>query len=310
MTEKRLCLHPATRTATDCQEIPNVYRNRPRRKIGFYIAAVTFVIFVLLSAYPVFFMFTGSLMVLQKFKAAMDFYLTFHIPANANLHIFPGQITLSQYYQAILRTPAYLLQFWNSIYLLIPILAGNLTISAMAGYAFAKLRFPLKRQLLFLYMLVLILPFQVTLVPNFMVLQRLGLIGSRWAVILPSIFSPFGPFLLHQFSKKLPNSVFEMARVEGAGERTVFLKIALPQMKPGLASLAILTVIDVWSMTEQPLTLLQTTASMPLSVTLSSLTRTSPEVGFVCGTVFLLPILLSFLMGEEYLVDGMVDMML
>lgn len=287
---------------------------RRRRRAGFYAASAAWIAVILVGIFPVWFVLTGSFMGSPELNERYQqvFYSGIELTEDTKtfLHLFPSWLSFDQYYNALLGSTEYLMRFWNSMILLVPILAGQLLISAMTGYAMAKLRFPGKKSLTMLYMLVFLMPVQVTLLPNFLVLQRLGLIGSRLAVILPAVFNPFGTFWLCQFARKLPDSTLEMARVEGAGEGTVFTRIALPQMMPAISALGIMTAIDVWSMVEQPLTLLQTQSAQPLSVTLASLAQTQPTIGFAYCTIYLLPLVMLFLMAQEHLVDGISDMMI
>jgi multiple sugar transport system permease protein len=132
--------------------------------------------------------------------------------------IIPDNFNLMQYYNAFLRTPSFLVMFLNSIILTVPIVIGQLLVSMPAAYAFAKLNFPFKDKIFFIYIVIMLMPYQVTLVPNFIVLRFLGLIGTRASVILPGIFSTFGVFLMTQFIKSIPNEQCEAAQVDGASQ--------------------------------------------------------------------------------------------
>lgn len=220
------------------------------------------------------------------------------------LRFLPRVFSFAQYRHILFKTPEFLIKFWNSFLLTLPILLGLLSVSTLGGYGFAKFRFPMKKQLFFIIMLLMMLPYQVTLVPNFILLNKLNLIGSRWAVILPGIFNPFGVFLMHQFMLKIPDETVEMARIEGAGEFRIFLYIVLPQASPGIAALAVLNVLDTWNMVEQPLVLLQNEAIYPLSISLNTLSQSGYGIVFSCCIIFLLPLLLTFLAGRDALVEG------
>jgi multiple sugar transport system permease protein len=220
------------------------------------------------------------------------------------LRFLPRVFSFTQYRHILFETPEFLFKFWNSFLLTLPILLGLLTVSTLGGYGFAKYRFLMKKPLFFIMMVVMMLPYQVTLVPNFIVLNRLNLIGSRWAVILPNIFNPFGVFLMHQFMLKVPDETIETARVEGAGELRIFLRIVLPQASAGIAALAVLNVLDTWNMVEQPLVLLQNEAFYPLSIALNAIAESGYGTVFSCSVVFLIPLLLSFLAGKDALTEG------
>jgi ABC-type sugar transport system, permease component len=157
----------------------------------------------------------------------------------AALHF--GNLGFSQYYEALLVTPQYWYNFWNSVYLTLPIMLGTVFIGSLGGYGFAKFDFPGKNILFFVFIIVMMMPYQITLIPNFMVANFLGLLGSRWSLILPNIFSAFGTYLVYQFMRSIPDETIEIASIEGAGNFAVLVKIVIPQAVPGIASLAILS---------------------------------------------------------------------
>ena len=225
-------------------------------------------------------------------------------PVFAKLRLIPDKVTLRQYYTVLVKKPAYLYMFWNSMILVLPIVIGQLIVSSMAAYAFAKINFRGREKLFYLYIVVMLMPFQVTLVPNYLVAEKLGLTGSILSIILPGIFNTFGVFLLRQFMVYIPDVYAEAARVEGAGHWTVFTRIALPMTKTGLAALTILVFIDNWNMVEQPLIFLQDMAKQPLSIFLADINTGERGIAFAASVVYMIPMLLAFMYGEEFLVEG------
>jgi len=148
------------------------------------------------------------------------------------------------------------------------------------------------------------MPFQVTLVPNYIIADKLGLIGSMFSIILPGIFTTFGVFLLRQFMRNIPDEYSEAARVDGAGHWLIFSKVILPMTKTGVAALIILAFIDNWNMVEQPLIFLQDVNLQPLSTFLANINDGERGIAFAASTVYMLPMLLVFLYGENYLIEG------
>lgn len=221
-----------------------------------------------------------------------------------NLKLIPDEVVLKQYYTVLVKRIQFLFMFWNSVIIVVPIIAGQIAVGSLAAYAFGKLRFKWREQLFFIYIVVMLMPFQVTLVPNYIVADRLGLIGDYRAIILPGIFSTFGVFLLRQFMSYVPDQYIEAAKIDGAGHFYVFSRIVLPMVKTGLAALAILVFIDNWNMVEQPVIFLQDAMKLPLSVYLSDINRGAMGVAFAASTIYMLPIILVFLYGENYLVEG------
>jgi multiple sugar transport system permease protein len=156
----------------------------------------------------------------------------------------------------------------------------------------------------FVYIIVMLMPFQVTLVSNYLVADKLGLLNSYLSIILPGIFSPFGVFLLKQYMEQIPDVYIEAAKIDGASEFYIFSRIIIPLCKGGIAAVIILVFIDNWNMVEQPLILLKDAAKLPLSIYLSRINEGEIGVSFAAATLYMLPMLLIFLMGEDYLVEG------
>lgn len=127
------------------------------------------------------------------------------------------------------------------------------------------------------------MPYQVTLVPNYLVSSWLHLIDTRWAIIFPGAFAPFSVFLLTKFMRRIPVSLIEAAKLDGSSEWQIFTQICLPQCRSALYSIAILVFIDYWNMVEQPLILLPDTTKQPLSVYLSTINANEVGVAICCG---------------------------
>lgn len=213
--------------------------------------------------------------------------------------LIPEQFSLIQYYDALLRRTKFLLMFWNSVIMTVPIVIGQLIVGALAAFAFSKLRFPFRDQLFFIYIIVMLMPFQVTLVPNFIVAKNLNLLGSYASVILPGIFSTFGVFLLRQFMVYIPQEYCEASSIDGTGYFRMFTDIVLPNSKSALASMAILVFIDNWNMVEQPLVFLSDENMRPLSIFLSRINESEIGIAFACGIIYMIPALL--LLTQKYL---------
>lgn len=221
-----------------------------------------------------------------------------------SMKLIPETVTLRQYFEVLFAKHKFLRMFWNSVFIVLPIVAGQVIISAMAAFAFAKLRFRGRDTLFFLYIVIMLMPFQVTLVPNYLTLDYLGLINSYLSLIFPGVFSAFGVFLLRQFMIFIPNEYIEAAKVDGYSLVQIFFKLIMPLSKGGIASLAILSFIDNWNMVEQPLIFLKDFNKYPLSIYLSRVNEGELGIAFAAGIIYMLPMLLMFLYGENYLVEG------
>ena len=226
------------------------------------------------------------------------------VSETVNLKFVPDMVTFQQYITVLLKSPEYLFKFWNSVIYTVVIVVFQLVVAMLASYAFMRYKGRLKELIFFLYIIVTLMPYQVTLVPNFLVADWLGIIDTRWAIWMPGIFSPFAVYLLTKYMKRIPSSIIEAARVDGAGEWQIFRHICLPLCKGALYSVAILVFIDFWNMVEQPLILLTNADLHPLSIFLSKINAGEIGLAFAVATVYMVPSLLVFLYGEDYLVEG------
>lgn len=214
-----------------------------------------------------------------------------------------GRVSLQGYYEAFIASPQYLLRFWASLF------AGGITtlftllVSSMAGFSFAKYRFPGKRLCYGAMLLFMLLPLQVTLLPNYIVLDALGMLNTYASFIVPAMFMPFGTFLLTFTYKKIPDDVIEAARMDGAGTVRTLVSVATPVGKVGAASLAVLTFVDSWNMVEQPMVFLQSVQDYPISVYLAGESAPSPAL-FACGVLCIIPALLLLWFFKNELAQG------
>ena len=220
-----------------------------------------------------------------------------YVSEKVNLKFIPDKVTLSQYITGLVKSPEYLLKFWNSVILVVPIVIFQVAIASVAAYSFTRWRGKIRSGIFFFYVILMLMPYQVTLVPNYLVSDWLGILNTRWSIIFPGMFAPFSVFLLTKFMRRIPYSLIEAAKVDGAGEWDIFTKICLPQCRSALYSIAILVFIDYWNMVEQPLILLQDAESQPLSVFLSSINAGEIGLAFAMATVYMIPSLLLFLHG-------------
>ena len=255
--------------------------------LKYIILAAVAVLFLL----PILYMLANSVMptkeITEAYSTSSEHYSSFHL--------IPNQFSLEQYYQAFLRRPKFLKLFWNSVLITVPIVTVQTVVSVFAAFAFTKLKFPLRDLLFFVIIILLILPTWVTMVPNYIMIQQLGLLNSLWSLILPSAFSAFGVCLLRQYMRYVPDETIEAARIDGAGNLKVLLKIVLPQVKGGVAALIILSFIDAWNMVEQVMIYLSDKEKYPLSVALSEFSGTDVGIIFACGVIFMIPPLLLYL---------------
>lgn len=221
-----------------------------------------------------------------------------------DMNLIPEKVALSQYAELLFDSPVYLNMFWNSVKITVPIVVEQIIVSTLAAYAFTVLKFKGKELLFFLYIIVMLLPLQVTLMPNYIVADWLGITDSYLAIILSGIFNPFGVFLLRQFMKSLPDAYLEAAKIDGAGHGTIFISIILPMIKPGIAATAMLTLLDYWNLVDQAIIFIQDSEKQPLSTFLAQINNGDIGLAFAGSCFYAVPMLLVLLYGQEHLKQG------
>lgn len=230
------------------------------------------------------------------------------ISENVNLKFIPDKATLSQYKNVLFKNPEYLFKFWNSIILTVPITVFQLAVAILTSYGFSRYNNKFKNLIFFVYIILMLMPYQVTLVPNYLVAKYFNLLDTRWSIILPGIFSPFSVFLLTKVMRRIPISYVEAAKLDGANEWQIMTQIYLPMCKSAVISVGMLVFIDYWNMVEQPMILITDPDAVsllhPLSVFLSQINSGDIGLAFAVGTVYMIPTILMFLYGEDYLVEG------
>jgi multiple sugar transport system permease protein len=284
------------------------YKKLPRKRVRRYIL-LGIVLWILAAAFifPVVMTFTNSFMDENEIDSnygPINGGTTDQSSQYADVSLIPDHATLDQYYSILVGNTGYLMLFWNSVLLTVPIILGQVVIGSLAAYAFSMFRFRGRSVIFAVYLITMMMPFQVTLVPNYLVADALGILGKYSSIIFPGVFATFGVFLLRQFMMNIPRETIEAAKMDGAGHIRIFFKVVLPLCKPALASLLILSFVDNWGMVEQPLIMLKDANIQPLSLYLSQINVGSLGVAFAASALFMLPVILVFLNGQEHLVEG------
>ncbi|MCR5100534.1 MAG: carbohydrate ABC transporter permease [Butyrivibrio sp.] len=286
-------------------------RDKRIEKGEIFIGTLIAAFFALLFLTPIILTATNSFMSASEISAnygtvfqTTDTGGKVYISKTVNLKFIPDMVSFTQYYTVLFKSPEYLIKFWNSVFYAVPIVVFQLFIAMLASYGFARYHGKVKDVIFFLYIILMLMPYQVTLVPNYMVSSWLGILDTRWAIWLPGIFSPFAVYLLTKFIRRIPFEVMEAAEIDGAGEWQIFSQVCMPLCKGGIISISILVFIDFWNMVEQPLILLTDDQMYPLSVFLSKINSGEISLAFAVAVIYMVPPLLIFLYGEEYLVQG------
>lgn len=255
--------------------------------------------------YPVLFLLTGSLMGEGELRA--DLGAVLHEGAGyAKWSFLPLTPTLRHYIRLLMDSPEFFVMFWNSVKLTGAILAGQIIAGTAAAWGFAKYSFPLKKALFTIYILLMMMPFQVTMLSSYLVLNQFRLVDTSLAIILPGVFSTFPVFIMYRFFCGIPDAVLEAAKIDGAGAMSVFWHIGLPLGSAGMVSAMVLSFLEYWNLIEQPLAFLKTKSLWPLSLYLPNISLEQAGVSFAASVTALIPALLVFLSGQEYLESGII----
>ena len=241
----------------------------------------------------------------DEIKAFMDTRSSYDAAQFMEIKLSPNMFSLSQYYKILIEDMTILRYFVNSAMYTGAILLGQaLFIPAMA-YALSRFRFPGRDALFFVIIMLMLLPFQVTMVPNVITLRAMGLLDTVWSVILPMTVAPFYIFLLRQYMVGLPNDMIEAAQIDGAGTLRCFVHVVMPVCQPILGAAIALSFADCWNLVEQPLTYLTThTELYPLSVAFNQLTQKSTGVEFAGAALYTLPALFIYLFFKNDILEG------
>lgn len=215
-----------------------------------------------------------------------------------------GDFTLKYYYEVFVGQSQYLFRFWKSVGLSLCIAIGQVAVSALAGYGFAKYQFPGKHIFFFILMILMILPLQVTLMPNYIVLEKINILNTYASLAFPAIILPLGTFILTQSFRAIPNSVIEAARLDGCRLPGLLLKVVMPMSQNALICTFVLSFLDAWNMVEQPITYLKDFANYPIAVALAAVPPGDSTVLLTACVLVTLPPLFLFAFFNGELTEG------
>ena len=275
-----------------------------RLHLGRKAVWILLIVLALLAVYPVIFLSAGSLMGADELEDCLGAVVS-GAEGYASFPVLPKYPTLQHFVEVLLDSPEFFVMFWNSILITFGVLGGQFVAGTMAAWGFARYEFPCKRGIFLLYIVLMLLPFQVLMLSDYLLLDRLRLLDSLWAVILPGMFSTFPVFIMYRFFAEIPDSLIESARLDGAREWQVFWYLALPMGSSGIIAALVLGFLEYWSLIEQPLTFIKDKSKLPLSVFLPDLTMTG-KAGFLfaVSVVTFLPAIMVFMGGRDYLEQG------
>ena len=220
--------------------------------------------------------------------------------------LFPKETTF-QHYRTLFTQLNVLRYFLNSLIIATSVTVISLVFNSMAGFAFAKFRFPGKQKLFKLLLSAMVIPAQVTMLPLFLMLNRMGLVNTYWGIIIPGLASIYGIFLIRQYIMSIPDSLIEAARIDGATDFYIYWHIILPLAKPILVTLALFTFMGAWNDFLWPLIILTRDSMYTLPVALANLMGEhvqDTEMMMAGSVITILPVLIVFLTLQKYYIRG------
>jgi len=218
--------------------------------------------------------------------------------------IIPYRVTGEGYFRVLFASGAYLNMFWNSLFIASMITVSQTIVSIIVSYVFSRHRFYGRGILLFLYTAIMMMPFQVTLLPHYLISKQLGIYNTWWSIILPGAFSPFGTMVLFIFMQRFPDEVLEAALLETSSRIKIMTRVILPNVRSGIVVVATLAFAESWNMVEQPLILLKDDWLHPLSLALNSIRESSPGIAFSGAVLYVLPIVMLYSLCKDELING------
>ncbi len=254
-------------------------------------------------------LFLGALLMLLPFWLMIVTSLLSNTQVFENPpHFWPTILHWENYARLFAQAPMGL-YFWNSLLVSVLTTAGYLMIAAMAGYAFSRFHFPFKNGIFFLFLMTLMVPPQVNIVPLFFLMKSFHWLDTYWALIVPGLFGAFGVFMLRQWFNGFPKELEEAARMDGCNPWQIFWRIALPLAVPSLAALGIFTFISSWNSFMWPLIVTNSEAIRTLPVGIATLKgsyrdATDWTVLMAAATLSILPVIVVFLIGQKQFMQG------
>ena len=282
---------------------------QPRRVLASAVpTAVTIILFVagLLFCLPIFAVILGSLKSDRELMNALIAALG-DGQGTVQWHLLPLYPTAKHFVNLLFYTPEFFTVFWNSMKIAALILLGQLFVAIPAAWGFAKFSFRGKNALFLSYVILMLMPFGVMMLPSYLVLNKIHLMNTHWAVILPAVFSTFPVFLMYRGFCAIPKDLYEAAKIDGAGEWQIFFRIGIPLGSPGILSALVLGFLEYWNMIEQPLAFLSDPSLWPLSLYLPEINILKAGMALAASVITLMPAVFVFFMGQDYLEQGIVS---
>lgn len=276
-----------------------------KKKISSALLYLILAVICIIIMYPVFVAlilpFQDSDELLRTFSPLMDFKGKY-----VSIDYIAQYPTLNNFKELLLYTPEFYKVFWNSIFITGTILIFQVLVAVPSAWAFSRFKFKGRKLLFDLYVIFMLIPFQVTMLSQYLVLNKLELMNTRLAIIIPAVFSTFPVFLIYRGFADIPEDVANSARIDGANEWQVLWHIGIPLGKSGILSCVVLCFLDLWNMVEQPLAFLKDKELFPISLYLPMLDISNANFMLAAAVIVLIPAAFIFVIGQDYLEQGII----
>lgn len=260
-------------------------------------------VFGLLICLPIFAVILGALKSTRELTEALSPIIG---TSGGSVHwrLFPFYPTGMHFVKLLFYTPEFFTVFWNSMKLVGCILLGQMFVAVPAAFGFSRFSFRGKHALFLSYVILMLMPFGVMMLPSYLVLKGMHLMNTHWAIILPAVFSAFPVFLMYRGFEAIPKELYEAAKIDGAGDWQMFFWIGIPLGSPGILSALVLGFLEYWNMVEQPLAFLEDLSLWPLSLYLPEIDLSRAGMALAASVITLIPAVFVFFMGQDYLESG------
>jgi multiple sugar transport system permease protein len=256
---------------------------------------------IILALGAVVMLFPVAWMLASSFKSNRELLLS--IPPT----FFPLHFSLEGYTKVVTGTP-FLRWTVNSLWVAACTTAAVVLTSSLAGYVFAKFTFPLKRVAFLVVLATMMIPFEVVMIPTYLVILRLGLMNTLSGLIVPSLVSAFGIFMCRQFCESMPSDLMDAGRIDGSGELMIFARIVVPEIGPAMSALTIFTFMATWNNYAWPLIVINDVLKMPVSLAISyfnGIHPTHPSYVIAAAVLILVPVMVVYLVFQRRFMEGL-----
>lgn len=268
------------------------------------------IIFIILSllvfimCYPVVFIVTGSLMSDEELIGLLEPVLSQDLSGFVDWPTIPSELSITNYKTLFLYQPGFFVLFWNSVKICVGVVVGQIFVAIPAAWAFCIYDFKMKKLLFSIYIIFMLLPFQVLMLPEYILFDKIGVLDTIWAIILPGIFSTFPVFIMRNFFVGISIDTIEAARLDGASELKILIHIGIPEGLSGICAIIVLQFLEYWNLIEQPMLFIENPEKWPLSLYLPSINLDNVGLALCAAVVTLIPSYLVFRIGQNSLESG------